>query len=82
MYIVANIHMNIRHTLDPSLNDTLQHRWCYNKSNVKPEILWMLLRRQFTPGFEDIFDRGVNNGWYDINDPIEKSVFLVPYFRV
>jgi len=25
MYIVANIHTNIRHSLDPSLNDTLQH---------------------------------------------------------
>lgn len=40
----------------------------------------MLLRRQFTPGFEDIFDHGVNSGWYDINDPIEKSVFSCPLF--
>ena len=71
MYVVANIHTNIQYTLDPSLSDTLQHRWCFNKSNVKPKILWMLVQRYFTPGFEDIFDYGVNNGWYDINDPLK-----------
>ncbi|KDR65144.1 hypothetical protein GALMADRAFT_1330174 [Galerina marginata CBS 339.88] len=84
MYVVANIHTNIRHALDASLSDTLQHRWCFNKSNVKPEILWMLLRRNFTPGFENIFDHGVNNGWYDINDPVEKLVFrwlAVPWIQ-
>ena len=79
MYVVANIHTNICHTLDPSLSETLQHRWCFNKSNVKPEILWMVLRCYFTPGFEDIFDHGVNNGWYDINDPVEKC-FSCPIF--
>ena len=72
MYVVANIHTNIRHTLNPSLSDTLQHQWCFNKSNVKLEIIWMVFHCYFTPGFEDIFDCGVNNEWYDINDPIEK----------
>jgi hypothetical protein len=26
--------------LDPSLVGTLQHRWCVEKSNIKPEITW------------------------------------------
>jgi hypothetical protein len=35
------------------------------KKNVMPEIGWSQLRHCFTPGFEDILDIGVNNGWYD-----------------
>jgi hypothetical protein len=76
MYGVTNAHTNIRHELDPSLEDTLQHRWCFNKSNVKPEALWSLLRRHFTPGFEDILDYGLNEGLYDPNDPLEKYVLF------
>ena len=74
MYVVANIHTNIHHQLDPSLRDTLQHRWCFGKSNIKPEIVWSLLRRQFTPGFEDKLDYGLNNRLYDPNNPLEKFI--------
>ncbi|KAJ7751758.1 hypothetical protein DFH07DRAFT_1032206 [Mycena maculata] len=35
------------------------------KKSVIPEIGWSQLRHWFTPGFEDILDVGVNNGWYD-----------------
>ncbi|KAH7919680.1 hypothetical protein BV22DRAFT_1050884 [Leucogyrophana mollusca] len=31
---------------------------------------------KFTPGFEDILDKGLNNGLYDPDDPLEKLVFL------
>jgi hypothetical protein len=40
--------------------------------NVKPEAAWSQLRRQFTPGFEDILDFGVNNNLYDVDDPLEQ----------
>ncbi|KAF5377829.1 hypothetical protein D9615_006831 [Tricholomella constricta] len=73
---VANMHTSLRHRLDPGLSDTLQHRWCIDKKNIKPEALWSQLRRQFTPGFEKRLDEGLNNGWYDPNDPIEKHAEL------
>lgn len=69
---VANLHTCIRHRLDPSLRDTLQHRWCIDKSNIKPEAAWSQMRRQFTPGFESILDQGLNDGFYDPDDPLEK----------
>lgn len=72
MYAVANVHTNIRHTLDYSLRETLQHRWCSSKMNIKPEAFWSLLRRQFSPGFENLFDHGINENLYDPGDPIEK----------
>lgn len=69
---VANVHTLIRHTLDPSLHDTCQHRFMRKHNNVKPEGIWSLLRRDFTPGFQNIFDEGVNDGLYDVNHPLEK----------
>jgi hypothetical protein len=68
---IANGHTMLRHYHDPSLVGTLQHRWMRHKSNVKPEIGWSQLRRRFTPGFEDILDLGVENGWYDPDDYLE-----------
>jgi len=72
MYAVANAHTSIRHELDSSLRGTLQHRWCFNKSNIKPEIAWSGFRRNFTPGFETILDHGLNTGLYDPNNPVER----------
>jgi hypothetical protein len=76
MYAVANVHTNIRHTLDPSLRETLQHRWCGSKMNIKPEAFWSLFRRQFSPGFENLFDRGLTENLYDPEDPVEKYFTL------
>ncbi|KAI9452828.1 hypothetical protein F5148DRAFT_1330590 [Russula earlei] len=73
--VVANCHTVTRHWLDPSLVGTLQHRWCVEKTNIKPEIAWSQLRRQFTPGFESHLDFGYNNGLYNPDDPLEKLVF-------
>lgn len=32
---IANMHTLVRHKLDPSLRDTLQHRFCPDKKNIK-----------------------------------------------
>ena len=73
---IANCHTEIRHHLDPSLRDTLQHRWMRNKTNIKPEIVWSLFRRGWSPGFETILDEGRLNGLYDVNEPLERYVSL------
>ncbi|KAH9895573.1 hypothetical protein C8Q73DRAFT_644418 [Cubamyces lactineus] len=81
---IANCHTEIRHHLDPSLRDTLQHRWMRNKTNIKPEIVWSLFRRGWSPGFETILDEGRLNGLYDVNEPLERLVFLwvmVPWLQ-
>ena len=41
------------------------------KKNVKPEITWSQLHCRFTPGFEDLLELGVTNGWYDTNRPLD-----------
>ncbi|KAI9445613.1 hypothetical protein F5148DRAFT_1254841, partial [Russula earlei] len=73
--VVANCHTVTRHWLDPSLVGTLQHRWCVKKTNIKPEIAWSQLHRQFTLGFESHLDFGYNNGLYNPDDPLKKLVF-------
>jgi len=74
-YGVANIHTLARHDLDPTLIGTLQHRWKRRKNNVKSEANWSVFRRDFAPGFEDLFESGVNQGWYDVDQPLENLVF-------
>ncbi|KAG6882716.1 hypothetical protein C0993_009446 [Termitomyces sp. T159_Od127] len=69
---MANCHTMLHHQLHSSLVGTLQHRWTFEKGNVKPEAAWSQLRRQFTPGFETILDQGLNKGLYDPSDPLEK----------
>ncbi|KAJ7465042.1 hypothetical protein FB451DRAFT_1352670 [Mycena latifolia] len=62
----------------------LQHRWMREKKNVMPEIGWSQLRHRFTPGFEDILDVGVNNGWYDPHNLVEALVFrwvFIPWLQ-
>ncbi|KAI9058419.1 hypothetical protein FKP32DRAFT_1582018 [Trametes sanguinea] len=81
---IANCHTEIRHQLDATLHDTLQHRWMRDKANIKAEIVWMVIRRNWSPGFESILDEGFNNGWYDPANPLEKLTFLwvmVPWLQ-
>ncbi|KAJ7357893.1 hypothetical protein DFH08DRAFT_911633 [Mycena albidolilacea] len=61
-YGIANCHTSTCQPLDPSLEGTLQHRWMKDKMNIKPEATWSQMRRQFTPGFENILDAGVAQG--------------------
>ncbi|KAI1781732.1 hypothetical protein LXA43DRAFT_1036355 [Ganoderma leucocontextum] len=72
---IANAHTTIRHFLDPTLADTLQHRWMGKLMNIKPEISWSILNRDWKPGFEAILDQGVEHGWYDPNNALESLVF-------
>ena len=71
-YGVANAHTVIRHRLDPSLANTLQHRFAPGHNNILSEIKWSVFRRDFSPGFEDMLEQGVQSGWYDVNDALEK----------
>ena len=75
---IANLHTTIRHQLDASLRNTLQHRWCINKMNIKAEAAWSQVRSQWTPGFEDLLDIGVNDGLYSPSDPLEKYPKFAP----
>jgi hypothetical protein len=61
-----------RHELDPSLAGTLQHRWKRNKMNVKSEANWSVFRHDFAPGYEDLFESGVNAGYYNVDNVLEK----------
>lgn len=74
---IANSQTALRHWHDPTLEGTVQHRWTDKPNNVKPEILWSQLRRRFSPGFENLFEQGQLNGWYDPNDPLHA---FVPFF--
>ncbi|KAH9476801.1 hypothetical protein JR316_0010716 [Psilocybe cubensis] len=72
---VANIQTLARHRLDPTLVGTLQHRWLRHKANIKPEINWSVFRRDFAPGYEDLFQQGVVSGWYEVTNVVENLVF-------
>ncbi|KAJ6546627.1 hypothetical protein B0H10DRAFT_2181186 [Mycena sp. CBHHK59/15] len=73
---IANCHTVTRQRLDPSLKGTLQHRWTSKTGmNVKPETCWSQLRRNWTPGFENLLDSGVNANLYDRNNPLQRLVF-------
>ncbi|KAJ7835610.1 hypothetical protein B0H13DRAFT_1913517 [Mycena leptocephala] len=74
-YGIANCHTVTRQRLDPSLEGTMQHQWMKEKMNIKPEATWSQMRRQFTPGFETIMDKGVARGLYNVDKPLEKLVF-------
>ncbi|KAK2463877.1 hypothetical protein APHAL10511_004049 [Amanita phalloides] len=81
---IANMHTTIRHQLDPSLRDTLQHRWCIDKSNIKAEAGWSQLRSQWSPGFEDVLEYGINGGLYSPSNALENLVFrwlAVPWLQ-
>ncbi|KAA1467108.1 hypothetical protein DENSPDRAFT_769383 [Dentipellis sp. KUC8613] len=72
---VANAQTYIRHRLDASLSDTLQHRWMRKHQNIKPEAHWSVMRRDFSPGFENLLDQGIQNGWYNPNDAMDSYLF-------
>ena len=71
-YGVANVHTSIRHRLNPNLSNTLQHCFSRGHNNILSEIKWSIFRQDFSPGFEDILQHGVDSGWYDVNDVLEK----------
>ncbi|KAG1721252.1 hypothetical protein EDB19DRAFT_1646599 [Suillus lakei] len=74
---IANAQTLLRQHYDPDLRGTLQHRWMRSKKNVMPEITWSQLRRRFTPGFETLLDHGVNEGWYDVGNTLQKFISFI-----
>ncbi|KAJ3894093.1 hypothetical protein GG344DRAFT_12394, partial [Lentinula edodes] len=81
---VANMHTEIRQTLDPTLHGTLQHRFMRKKKNIKSEINWSVYRRDFAPGFEDLFNQGNPSRMYDPDNNLEYLVFCqiaIPFMQ-
>ena len=77
-YSVANMQTIMRQRLDPSLVNTLQHRWMVNGMNIKPEAQWSQLRSQFSPGFEAVLQHGLDAGLLDMHEDLERCVYLMP----
>ncbi|KZT57565.1 hypothetical protein CALCODRAFT_433971, partial [Calocera cornea HHB12733] len=81
---IANAQSTIRQHLDPSLVGTLQHQWMRGHTNVKPEIRWSQLRREFTAQYENLFAAGVINQWYDKHVCLENYIFrwlAIPFLQ-
>lgn len=74
---IANGHTILRHYQDPSLEGTVQHQYMWEKKNVMPEIEWSQLRRRWTPGFEDLLDYGMQQGWHSCENTLEKFVIYL-----
>lgn len=49
---------------------------------MKSEANWSVWRRDFAPGFEDVFEHGVRRGWYDPNKVLEKYDNTIPYIVI
>ena len=71
-YGVANAHTVIQHCLDPSLANTLQHHFASGHNKILSEIKWSVFHHDFSPGFEDVLEHGMQRGWYNVNDTLEK----------
>ncbi|TFK59433.1 hypothetical protein BDN72DRAFT_905849 [Pluteus cervinus] len=81
---VANLQTIIRHKLDPSLEGTIQHKWKRSKMNIKSEGNWSVIRREFSVGFENLFEWGVQEGLYNVDNPLHSLVFrwvFIPYIQ-
>ncbi|KAG9124225.1 hypothetical protein FRC07_012343 [Ceratobasidium sp. 392] len=72
---VANAHTALRHLYDPTLQGTIQHRTMRKHNNIKPEITWKEIRRHGSPGIHNVLDLGLNNHWYDPDNPVHALLF-------
>ena len=70
-YGVANAQTVGRQRLDQTLIGTLQHIFKHRKTNVKSEGNWSVFRRNWTPGFENLFQEGVTKGLYDVHNTVQ-----------
>ncbi|KAG2369244.1 hypothetical protein BDR07DRAFT_1267997, partial [Suillus spraguei] len=81
---IANAHTMLHQWHDLTLQGILQHWWMCTKKNVMPEITWSQLQHQFTPGFENYLDRGVDAGWYDCDNTLQCLIFrwvFIPWLQ-
>ncbi|KAJ7763607.1 hypothetical protein DFH07DRAFT_867353 [Mycena maculata] len=82
---VANVQTIMHQRLDPNLAGTLQHKWMTEKNNVKNEGNWSVMRADLSPGLEDLFEFGIQNGWYDVGNPLENLIFrwlAIPFVQI
>ncbi|KAI6167932.1 hypothetical protein EDD17DRAFT_1882904 [Pisolithus thermaeus] len=82
---IANAQTMLRQWHDSALEGTLQHQWMRARKNIKPEIMWSQLRRRFTPGFESLLEDGVHQGWYDVDNTLQRMIFrwiFIPWLQV
>ncbi|KAG8794406.1 hypothetical protein FRC12_024644 [Ceratobasidium sp. 428] len=61
---------------DPELEGTMQHIHSQKPGNIKPEILWGLFCKQFTPGLEKLFSEGLKTQIFNPNIDVQKKVVL------
>ncbi|PPR07577.1 hypothetical protein CVT24_007318 [Panaeolus cyanescens] len=84
-YGIANAQSFLRQYYDPQLQGTLQHRFMSGGSkNVKAEIIWSQYRRRFAPGYEDLLEKGEINGWFEVNDELDRLVhrwLFIPWLQ-
>ncbi len=71
---VACAHTHIRHMLDPSLSGSIQHQYMHGHSNIRPKQMWARFRRVWTPGFENLLQKGISQQWYDDVDVADRYV--------
>ncbi len=72
---IAKCQTEMRHTLDPTLLGTLQHKFVAKTFNIKSEALWSQIRRQFTPEFESKMEYGIVQGYYDPRNNLQRYIF-------
>lgn len=71
-YHIAYAQTAIRHQLDPELSGSLQHNWMRGHTNIKPERAWGRLRDTWSKGFEEMFDVGIENQWYNPSNTLDR----------
>ncbi|KIO02084.1 hypothetical protein M404DRAFT_148363 [Pisolithus tinctorius Marx 270] len=69
---IANAQTMLCQWHDPALEGTLQHQWMHSRKNIKLEIMWSQLWHCFTLGFKSLLDHGVHQGWYDIDNTLQR----------
>ncbi|KAI9434815.1 hypothetical protein H4582DRAFT_1818292, partial [Lactarius indigo] len=81
---VAYAQTALHHHMEPSLDGSIQHRWFRKHGNIKPEIHWSVFRRDWAVGFQKLLDKGVDEQYYDVGDPLECLVFrfvFIPFMQ-
>ncbi|KAI6156782.1 hypothetical protein BKA82DRAFT_4009317 [Pisolithus tinctorius] len=71
---IANAQTMLCQWHDPALEGTLQHQWMHSRKNIKLEIMWSQLWHCFTLGFKSLLDHGVHQGWYDIDNTLQRMI--------
>lgn len=71
-YHIAYAQTSIHQELDLALTGTLQHKWMCGHTNIKPDRPWGRLRDMWSKGFEDMFDEGIRNQWYNPSNTLDR----------